>query len=93
MALTEMREECVGVLLDHFVEQCLLGAVARVAPLRCEILALERGDASVVVPIANLSFIVALALSVAMKMERVTINKVAATIYAGLSIFLLSRVS
>ncbi len=34
IAPTEMREECVGVLLDHLVEQCLLGPVARVAPLR-----------------------------------------------------------
>jgi hypothetical protein len=33
IALTEMREECVGVLLDHLIEQCLLGPVARVAPL------------------------------------------------------------
>ena len=56
-------------------------------------LALERGQASIVVPIANLSFIVALALSVAMKMERFTINKIIATICATLSIFLLSRVS
>jgi len=29
-----MREECVGVLLDHLVEQRLLRAVARVAPSR-----------------------------------------------------------
>ena len=34
IALTKMREECVGVLLDHLVEQSLLGPVARVAPLR-----------------------------------------------------------
>ncbi len=57
------------------------------------ILALERGEASVVVPIANLGFIIALALSVAMRMERFTINKIIATICAALSIFLLSRVS
>lgn len=29
-----MREECVDPLFNHFVEQCLLGVVARVAPLR-----------------------------------------------------------
>ena len=34
IALTEMREECVGVLFDHLVEQSLLGPVARVAPRR-----------------------------------------------------------
>ncbi len=32
ITLTGMREECVGVLLDHFVQQWLPGAVARVAP-------------------------------------------------------------
>ena len=34
IALTQMREECVGVLLDRLVEQCLLGPVTRVALLR-----------------------------------------------------------
>lgn len=34
IALTEMREECVSVLLDRLVEQCLLGPVTRVALLR-----------------------------------------------------------
>ncbi len=57
------------------------------------VLALERGEASVIVPIANLGFIVALALSVAMKMERFTMRKIIAIIYAALSIFLLSRLS
>ncbi len=56
-------------------------------------LALERGEASVVVPIANLSFVVALALSVATGMERFTMKKIIATICAALSIFLFSRVS
>ena len=56
-------------------------------------LALERGQASVVVPIANLSFIVALALSVAMKMERFTIPKTIATVCAAVSIYLLAQLS
>ena len=56
-------------------------------------LALERGQASVVVPIANLSFIVALALSVAMKMERFTISKTIATVCAAVSIYLLAQLS
>jgi hypothetical protein len=34
MRSPKMREECVSVLLDHLVEQCLLGTMARVAPLR-----------------------------------------------------------
>jgi drug/metabolite transporter (DMT)-like permease len=56
-------------------------------------LALERGQASIVVPIANLSFIVALALSVAMKMERFTMPKTLATVCAAVSIFLLAQLS
>jgi len=56
-------------------------------------LALERGQASIVVPIANLSFIVALALSVAMKMERLTMRKTIATVCAAVSIYLLAQLS
>jgi len=56
-------------------------------------LALERGQASIVVPIANLSFIVALALSVSLKMERFTMRKAIATVCAAVSIYLLARVT
>jgi uncharacterized membrane protein len=56
-------------------------------------LALERGQASIVVPIANLSFIVALAISVVMKMERFTMSKTIATACAAASIFLLAQLS
>lgn len=53
--------------------------------------ALARGEASVVVPIANLSFIVALGLSVAMGMEKFTARKVAALACAGAAIVLLAQ--
>ncbi len=53
--------------------------------------ALERADASIVVPIANLSFVVALSISVAMGMERFTARKVVAIIFAGTSIAMLSQ--
>ena len=92
LCYASLRERRVRITSKKLGYSALSGILVFVI-VNSLILALERGDASVVVPIANLSFIVALALSVAMKMERVTINKVAATICAGLSIFLLSRVS
>lgn len=55
--------------------------------------ALERGEASVVVPIANLGFVVALGISVATRMERFTLRKGFAIVCASLSIILLSRVA
>ena len=33
IALTEMREDCVGTMLDHLVVQCLLRPVACVTPM------------------------------------------------------------
>ena len=54
--------------------------------------ALARGDASVIIPIANLSFIVALVVSMLLGMERLTRRKGFALALAGISIVLLSRV-
>jgi len=54
-------------------------------------LAVTYGQASIVIPIANMSFIVALFLSVGMRMERFTRMKGIATILAGISILLLSN--
>jgi len=53
--------------------------------------ALEYGEASVVIPIANMSFILALAVSVTLKMEKLTMLKIAAVISAFVSIIFLSR--
>lgn len=55
--------------------------------------ALERGEASIVVPIANLGFVVALGISVAARMERFTPRKGLAVVCASLSVILLSRVT
>jgi drug/metabolite transporter (DMT)-like permease len=55
--------------------------------------ALERGEASIVVPIANLGFVVALGISVAARMERFSPRKGLAVVCASLSIILLSRVT
>lgn len=54
--------------------------------------ALVRGEASVVVPIANLSFIVALSISVFMGMESITARKGTALACAAAAIFQLARV-
>ena len=53
-------------------------------------LAVTYGQASIVIPIANMSFIVALSLSIGMSMERFTRMKGIAIILAGISILLLS---
>ena len=53
--------------------------------------ALEAGDASLVVPIANLGFLIALTLGVIWKMERLTWRKGVAMAFAVAAIFLLSR--
>jgi drug/metabolite transporter (DMT)-like permease len=54
-------------------------------------LALEYGEASVVIPIANMSFIMALVVSVTLKMEKLTIWKIAAVLSAVISIVFLSK--
>jgi len=54
-------------------------------------LAVMTGEAGTVIPIANMSFVVALALAVVLGMEALTFRKVCAVLFACLSIFLLSR--
>ena len=54
-------------------------------------LALARGEASVVVPIANMSFVAALLLSVALGMERLTPRKGMAVVLAIAAIVVLAR--
>lgn len=52
--------------------------------------AIERGDASLVVPIANLSFAVSLLISVGLGMERLSLRKLAALGCAALALFALA---
>ena len=54
-------------------------------------LALQYGDASIVIPIANMSFVIALLLSVNLKMETFTIAKMWAMAFAILSILCLAK--
>lgn len=53
--------------------------------------AIERGDASLVVPIANLSFVVSLLISVSLGMERMSVRKLLALGCAGLALFALAH--
>lgn len=57
----------------------------------CLTRAVERGEASVVIPIANMSFIVALAVSLATGMEKPTPRKALAVAFAAGAIVLLAR--
>ncbi len=54
-------------------------------------LALQYGDASIVIPIANMSFVIALLLSVTLKIEPFTTAKMWAMAFAILSIFCLAK--
>ena len=55
-------------------------------------LALEHGQASVVIPIANMSFVFALLISITFKMELLTLRKCCAVGFAVTSIILLAKV-
>ena len=56
------------------------------------ILGLQITQASIVVPIANMSFIIALLISVLMRTEMLDLKKIVATAFAAGSIILLSHV-
>jgi len=53
--------------------------------------AVKSGEAGTVIPIANMSFVIALIMSVVLGMEMLTLRKAFAVLLAGLSVFLLSR--
>ena len=54
-------------------------------------LAVQHGDASTVIPIANMSFVIALLVPVALKMEILTAKKIGAMAFAITSILLLAQ--
>ena len=59
--------------------------------VNCLMWAVELGEASTVIPIANMSFVVAFALSASLGMEQVSRRKIYAVLCACLSVLLLSR--
>ncbi|MBU2964046.1 DMT family transporter [Amphritea sp. 2_MG-2023] len=85
-----IREKRVRISLDKLRYSALSGVLIFMI-VNFLIAALERGEASVLVPIANMSFIVAMAVSVMMKMEHLTKRKLAAVGCAAFSIFLLAQ--
>ena len=60
--------------------------------VNCLMLALEHGQASIVIPIANMSFVFALLISITLKMELLTFRKCWAVGFAVVSIILLAKI-
>ena len=73
----KMAYSFLSGLLVYLIVNCLMSAV-------------KIGEASIVIPVANMSFVVALALSVGLRMETLTLRKSGAIVCAVLSIILLS---
>ena len=86
-ALWRERSMSVGA---KEIGYCLGSGLVVFAIVNFLMLALRFGEATIVIPIANLSFIVALAISVVLKYERLTLRKCAAVGFAAAAIFLLS---
>ncbi len=72
---------------------CFASGLVVFAIVNFLMLGLKYGEATIVIPIANLSFVVALAISVALKFERLTLRKCIALGFAAAAIFLLSLVA
>ncbi len=72
------------------IQYAMLSGILVYLIVQCLLLAIETGQASIVIPVANMSFIVALLLSVLLGMERITLKKSVATGIAACSIVLLS---
>lgn len=73
------------------VGYALLGGALAFGIVNTLIAALGRGEASVVVPIANLGFVIATGISVALGLERLNVRKLAAVVSAVLAVVVLSR--
>lgn len=73
------------------VQYSLLSGILVFLIVNFLMLAIEHGEASIVIPIANLGFVIALLLSVALKMEPLTVRKLSAVGCAVVSIILLSQ--
>jgi drug/metabolite transporter (DMT)-like permease len=85
-----IREKRVRFSLDKLRYSALSGVLIFMI-VNFLIAALERGEASVLVPIANMSFVIAMTVSVMLKMESITGRKLAAVGCAAASIFLLAQ--
>ncbi len=90
LAYARLREGRVRISITK-IRYALAAGVLVFLVVNTLFAALARGEASVMVPIANLSFVVALSISVAMGMERFTARKGLALGFAGLAIVLLAQ--
>lgn len=87
-----LRERSVSINRETVLYSAICGVIVFLI-VNTLFAALARGEATVVVPIANLSFVVALVISVALGMEALTPRKVVALLLAGAAILQLSRVA
>ncbi len=91
IAYALQREKRFRITGKKTVYACLSGVLVFLI-VNFLLLAIERGQASVAIPVANMSFVIALLLSAGLGMERLTRRKFAAVAMAICSILLLSRV-
>lgn len=84
------RERIVSVGREG-IAYCIASGVVVFAIVNTLILGLRYGEATVVIPIANLSFVVALGISIALRYEQLTRRKCVAVGFAVAAIVLLSR--
>ncbi len=85
------RENRVRMTWDK-MKFCLIGGTFAFLIVSTLMAAIQRGDVSTLIPIANLGFVVALTISIGARMEVLTMRKGAAMVLAALSIFLLAQV-
>ena len=85
-----LKEKNFAALSEVF-RYALLSGLLVLGVANFLMLAVKYGDASIVIPIANMSFIVALLLSVGLKMEIITLRKCGVVALAVISIVMLAR--
>ncbi len=90
LCYTLYRERSMSVGLKE-IGYCVGSGLVVFAIVNFLMLGLRYGEATIVIPIANLSFVVALAISVGLGYERLTSQKCVAVGFAAAAIFLLSR--
>ena len=86
-----LREKRVRMTLNK-AKFCVIGGILAYLIVFTLMSAINLGDVSTLIPIANLGFIVALAISIVTRMETLTPRKSVAIGLAAVSIFLLSHV-
>ena len=86
-----LRERTVRVTKKTWVYSAVSGVLVFVIASFL-MLALNYGEASIVIPVANMSFVLALLVSVLLKMETLTLKKAVSILLAAVSIILLAKV-